>query len=47
MLNKKENNDKKLEYIDRLNANKKNYDCINNKIINTRKKIEEKKKLKS
>ena len=43
MLNKKEDNDEKLKYIDKLNANKKNYDYINNKIINTRKKIEEKK----
>ena len=43
MVNKKEDNDEKLKYIDKLNANKKNYDYINNKIINTRKKIEEKK----
>ena len=43
MLNKKEDNDEKLKYIDKLNANKKNYDYINNKIINTRKKIAEKK----
>ena len=43
MLNKKDDNDEKLKYINKLNGNKKNYDYINNKIINTRKKIEEKK----
>ena len=43
MLNKKEDNDEKLKYIGKLNANKKNYDYINNGIINTRKRREEKK----
>ena len=38
MLSKKEDNDEKLKYINKLNANKKNYDYINNKIINTKKK---------
>ena len=37
-LNKTGYVDKKIEYIDKLNANKKDYDYINNKIIETKKK---------
>ena len=44
MLNKKEDNDEKLEYIDKLNPNKKNYDYINNKIINSKKNKRNKRK---
>ena len=44
MLNKTGDDNKKIKYIDKLNANKKDYDFINNKIIETRKKIRKKKK---
>ena len=38
MLNENKDNDEQLEYIDKLNANKKNYDYISNEIIKTKKK---------
>ena len=44
MFNKTGDDDKKLEYIDNLNANKKNYDYINNKTIKTKKKNRRKKR---
>ena len=48
ILNKKVDDDdnKKIKYINRLNANRKDYDYINNKIIEIKKNIEKKKKLK-
>ena len=44
MLNKTGDDDKKIKYIDKLNANKKSYDYINNKIIETKKKYIQKKR---
>ena len=43
MLNEKEDNDEKLEYIDKLNGNKKKYDYIN-KIIKTKENRRKKRK---
>ena len=44
MLNKTEDDNKKIKCINKLNANKKDYDYINNKIIETKKEIEKKEK---
>ena len=37
MLNKTGDDNEKIKYIDKLNADKKDYDYINNKIIETKK----------
>ena len=44
MLNKTGDDNKKIKYIDKLNANKKDYDFINNKIIETKRKNRQKRK---